>query len=225
MSILYRVLNVYVYDLIGYPDGWNNFAYCGNLGLSSVDLFGALTIRIMDANANNAIVSNSTALTVGSTDAPEGAFRTFDFSFSKENNEVFANIKVAINLSKNAKMAKDVEGGTSVRYVPHGNSSFNNGIITVGVYEAMLAHERGHADAFFRYYIPALNDALQKIVDETKTIDEINNSCNLFNEYQKVDDLYDKDSARLADANTFAYFNINRRIWKPLNYNKWEKKE
>ena len=212
-------------DLIGYPDGWNNLAYCGNLGLSSVDLFGALTIRIMDANANNAIVSNSTALTVGSTDAPEGAFRTFDFSFSKENNEVFANIKVAINLSKNAKMAKDVEGGTSVRYVPHGNSSFNNGIITVGVYEAMLAHERGHADAFFRYYIPALNDALQKIVDETKTIDEINNSCNLFNEYQKVDDLYDKDSARLADANTFAYFNINRRIWKPLNYNKWEKKE
>lgn len=41
MSILYRVLNVYVYDLIGYPDGWNNFAYCNNASTIAFDYMGA----------------------------------------------------------------------------------------------------------------------------------------------------------------------------------------
>ena len=31
-------------DIIGYPDGWNNFAYCGNNILAAIDLYGAWTI-------------------------------------------------------------------------------------------------------------------------------------------------------------------------------------
>ena len=39
-------------DLIGYPDGWNNFAYCNNLATIACDLYGAV-IQI-DRNASGA---------------------------------------------------------------------------------------------------------------------------------------------------------------------------
>ena len=39
-------------DLIGYPDGWNNFAYCNNLATIACDLYGAV-IKI-DQNASGA---------------------------------------------------------------------------------------------------------------------------------------------------------------------------
>ena len=39
-------------DLIGYPDGWNNFAYCNNLTIIAYDLYGAI-IQI-DTNASGA---------------------------------------------------------------------------------------------------------------------------------------------------------------------------
>lgn len=33
-------------DLIGYPDGWNNFAYCGNDIVNAFDLYGTWTVQI-----------------------------------------------------------------------------------------------------------------------------------------------------------------------------------
>lgn len=41
-------------DLIGYPDGWNNFSYCGNSSICLVDLYGAAsaTLRGRDAIVN-----------------------------------------------------------------------------------------------------------------------------------------------------------------------------
>jgi len=35
-----------VRDLIGYPDGWNNFAYCNNSVVVDIDLFGAADYTI-----------------------------------------------------------------------------------------------------------------------------------------------------------------------------------
>lgn len=77
---------------------------------------------------------------------------------------------------------------------------------------------------FFNDYLPALKNALQKFVDESKTIDEINKSCDLGIEYEKIDKLFDKKSASVADSHTFAYFNINRN-WERISFNKWKKEE
>ena len=41
-------------DLIGYPDGWNNFAYCNNDVLINVDLFGCVLYYAQ----NNSYISN-----------------------------------------------------------------------------------------------------------------------------------------------------------------------
>jgi RHS repeat-associated protein len=34
-------------DPLGYPDGWNNFAYCGNRFLSSVDILGLKELNVV----------------------------------------------------------------------------------------------------------------------------------------------------------------------------------
>ena len=37
-------------DPIGYPDGWNQLAYCGNGAASAVDLWGCLTVNVWDSS-------------------------------------------------------------------------------------------------------------------------------------------------------------------------------
>ena len=37
-------------DPIGYPDGWNQLAYCGNGVASAVDLWGCLTVNVWDSS-------------------------------------------------------------------------------------------------------------------------------------------------------------------------------
>jgi uncharacterized protein RhaS with RHS repeats len=40
-------------DPLGYPDGWNNFAYCNNWVISCIDRFGTDIIHIVDSDAVN----------------------------------------------------------------------------------------------------------------------------------------------------------------------------
>ena len=46
-------------DLIGYPDGWNNFAYCNNSILSCIDLYGAAGINYITNPTVSGIQSDS----------------------------------------------------------------------------------------------------------------------------------------------------------------------
>ena len=46
-------------DLIGYPDGWNNFAYCNNSILSCIDLYGADGINFITNPTVSGIQSDS----------------------------------------------------------------------------------------------------------------------------------------------------------------------
>ena len=48
-----------VRDLIGYPDGWNNLAYCGNASSFAFDLYGALEV-VFTNNGN--VITNATRL-------------------------------------------------------------------------------------------------------------------------------------------------------------------
>ena len=42
-------------DIIGYPDGWNNFSYCGNSSLMIIDLFGCANRTICSRNLNTSL--------------------------------------------------------------------------------------------------------------------------------------------------------------------------
>ena len=46
-------------DFIGYPDGWNNFAYCNNSILSCIDLYGADGINFITNPTVSGIQSDS----------------------------------------------------------------------------------------------------------------------------------------------------------------------
>ena len=46
-------------DLIGYPDGWNSFAYCNNSILSCIDLYGAAGINYITNPTVSGIQSDS----------------------------------------------------------------------------------------------------------------------------------------------------------------------
>ena len=64
-------------DPIGYPDGWNQLAYCGNSPLNGIDLFGASVISsFYDAlnhyaygNGEDAVISQGILLQVTGTDS------------------------------------------------------------------------------------------------------------------------------------------------------------
>ena len=40
-------------DLIGYPDGWNNLAYCGNDIVNAFDLYGCASMSLRKRSVNN----------------------------------------------------------------------------------------------------------------------------------------------------------------------------
>ena len=45
-------------DLIGYPDGWNNFSYCNNITTSTIDIFGcALYYASSNSYVNGAVAA------------------------------------------------------------------------------------------------------------------------------------------------------------------------
>ena len=60
-----------VRDLIGYPDGWNNFAYCGNNIVNIIDLFGSINLNLypsgseVAANAGKCTTFDRMGFTVG----------------------------------------------------------------------------------------------------------------------------------------------------------------
>ena len=58
-------------DLIGYPDGWNNFAYCNNRSTCTIDLYGAydlansayISIKLQNGTVKEGYVSSSQDVT------------------------------------------------------------------------------------------------------------------------------------------------------------------
>ena len=146
-------------DPLGYPDGWNQLAYCGNEICSSVDLLGAVKVFCRDENDYGAIKASSFNLKLVEGGSSQFSFSYSDFVDSDGEITIYLNVSLCVmaGLWRNA----DFGYGDTTAYKKHTGSN-NDSVFNDPVYEAVCAHERGHAASFFQT-LSRISDDYSKI--------------------------------------------------------------
>ena len=163
-------------DPMGYPDGWNQLAYCGNGVTDSVDLWGCLTIRCVSGgrdvhSAGDIRVYKTTG---GTNDG--GVFNVHVQSINGVGGDITITLTLSIYMDECLRKSADFMTGEQSEYAPHEGKN-DNSMGRNCVYEAILAHERAHA-AYYLDHQKVFFDSLLRmsnIDDGTRTYDEILN--------------------------------------------------
>ena len=196
-------------DPLGYPDGWNQFAYCGNGATEVLDFVGGFGIFPHDVNNSWKIVLNENVLVVKDG---ENKFEYSYIGFVDVGGEIFINMNVSLSVDSQMYHDYQLGHGAEASYKPHTGTN-NDSISPLPVYEAVKAHELGHASSFFNYFLPHFRRALTlKDIDsysgqDASIIEEAINEC-----YVSVINDFLKDSNRTANSKTFLWF-LNHRVW------------
>ncbi len=210
-------------DPIGYPDGWNNFAYVNNQIITALDFLGALIINCVDGNNNDAIITNASQLIIGefNREGNAGALGYFSYTYPHQisinatTKEVTINIVLSISVLANLTKSNAVSTGTIVEYIPH-KTSRRDASLSNGFYECVVGHERGHVNSIIFTLIPRLRQELiaLNIDNGTRSISEILTlTTNIFDSlYNNADIL--QDSFAKANAGTYAGFD---QTWLQLS--------
>ena len=139
-------------DPIGYPDGWNQLAYCNNGVMSAVDLLGCSTVNY--------------SLTTGGTPSnPAYAGETI-YSVTIKNifeatHTIVLHVNINIVYSFNLYDSSSYSSGTEVEYEPHNWQM--GGVISENVREAVEAHEHGHANYVINVICPMLKNSMSML--------------------------------------------------------------
>ncbi len=145
-------------DPLGYPDGWNRLAYCGNDAAECVDFIGAVGIICRDKNNYNRPVYSESALRLVEGGGSEFSFVYVDFIVS--NGEVLVNLDISLSVASGLWRNDEFEDESRTGYRGH-TESYNDSAFSNPVYEAVCAHERGHAISFFADFIPRFRKSLE----------------------------------------------------------------
>ena len=182
-------------DLMGYPDGWNNFAYCNNTVVSYIDLFGC----VLYYSQNNSYVSNVVdrinrycsenpnsniarlvndpysgvfvdSTKIGSNDNPDqkGTLNRFDPNPNKNYYDLPTIYLDEDHAENNNYSIDDGEGGTT------------KGSVSL---ESIFIHELMHAHDY--YYNPNYNDMTREELEE-RAMEEANEYRRRNNEPQRT---------------------------------------
>ena len=213
-------------DPLGYPDGWTQLAYCGNGVTSGVDLLGELCIFTYDKNNYDALVLDKRCLVVG------GGCSQFDWNppqFRDVGGQILIDIKVSLNVSSTWCESDAHPSGSVTEYKPHTGANIGDAEQVNGVYEAVLAHERGHRDSFYEYFLPRFRFQLvEKNIDsysgkDPAVIQNVIDEC-----YAKAltKDVFE-DSTRRANQEEYLWFVGHKKDWthkgKHDGYDMWVK--
>lgn len=200
-------------DPAGYPDGWNNLAYCNNDSVNNIDLLGLLQVVVVDGNNNDTAVTSANGLTVG-TCSTGGIFNIGTIAISKDTNGgLVITISVTLNIANYAHSA-DVAQGTITEYKPHSTSTDDAYMINK-FHEAVLGHEKGHASNFFSNILSLFTAAIIALnIDETKSVEEIDNSYDFVTMYHTADAATLSTDISLANAGTYGAFDST---WRQLS--------
>ena len=182
-------------DLMGYPDGWNNFAYCNNTVVSYIDLFGC----VLYYSQNNSYVSNAVdrinrycsenpnsniarlvndpysgvfvdSTKIGPNDNPDqkGTLNRFDPNPNKNYYDLPTIYLDEDHAANNNYSIDDGEGGTT------------KGSVSL---ESIFIHELMHAHDY--YYNPNYNDMTREELEE-RAMEEANEYRRRNNEPQRT---------------------------------------
>lgn len=146
-------------DPLGYPDGWNNLAYCGNACIDAADLMGALTINLI-CNGQDAS-QGITCVGVSGLESVEEGFTTIgNAPFLKATynaNEQKVNLFYTCQYNTDVCKPYDaIKVGETNAYCNHNRSGTStNHCMFEGnpIYdEAVKAHEVAHVQAAADYF-------------------------------------------------------------------------
>ena len=185
-------------DPLGYPDGWNQLAYCNNAATSAVDLWGcakvnySMTIGGSPENPNHAGVTK---------------YSTKIMNIFESTHTVVLHIDINIAYSDLLYDSSRYSTGSEVTYIPHNGVA--GGELSENVREAVEAHERGHADYVVNVICPALKNAIELLEakwiafkwDVSKVRDEVYSTISLVN-FSNI-----KRFNEAANAPTINWFN------------------
>lgn len=133
-------------DIIGYPDGWNNFAYCNNASTIAFDWCGALKVIFKN---NGREITNANQASPINTNKNEAGPGNIVISQSSTH-EIIVSIDMVLSVNSSIPRNSSYAFGSEITYVPHSNS-MTDSYMSPGIYEAALAHERGHLQQFINY--------------------------------------------------------------------------
>jgi RHS repeat-associated protein len=132
-------------DPLGYPDGWNQLAYCNNGVICNADILGASTVLVCDLTSER-VINNVGQLTIGGNvvnqTGDQNGSHEIATSYTKTSDyKLTMYIYLAINVNglESARWAS----GSIAQYNEHQGSEFDSTLTNVK--EAVVAHELGHA--------------------------------------------------------------------------------
>ena len=164
-------------DPLGYPDGWNQLAYCACCPCCGVDYVGAFLLTCHDFNSVGFAVHSAGELKVGhvGADASGGVFSVYVGDVQVTSSGAVC-IDLKLNLSVDSAVKHDfqVKSGEISEYREH-TSSLNDSYGDNMTWESVYAHERGHAEVFFSSEIPLIRTilSLYNIDDGSRSINQL----------------------------------------------------
>ena len=222
-------------DPLGYPDGWNQMAYCRNGVVDCLDFLGAAMVQFMflDINSNHYInsasglvVSNRSVIGGGGDAGGYFYSAVNDAYFYSDTNVLIVVIDLALFVLSALKRSSEFEAGQVSRYYPHMGATGDSGGDN-SVYEVICAHELGHANCFFSKIIPDLSFTLSTGADAYKNNPSFLQSY-VRQQFLYVTGLYTQQSGLYANEAVYSWFAGNSE-WKELNvdrtgWSSWVKK-
>ena len=91
-------------DPLGYPDGWNNFAYVNNRVADAIDLFGALIYDLCDRNAVGGYGHSAQIVTVQN---PDGTWTAYTYDYGQGSSGSGANFATTVSTATTEVSARD----------------------------------------------------------------------------------------------------------------------
>ena len=227
-------------DPMGYPDGWNQLGYCGNRVISNSDIAGAFMIGYFDLNGGEVptLVTSANELVVGHSLRGGGQAQDTGGEFfcgianvSCDNGMVLIKIGIAINVVASRHDA-EFQPGEKSKFHEH-SSEPNDSFMLNPVYEAVVAHERGHATAFFEQWKSLFVSYLNQSNIDDSSIDISILESRVTTAYLAAWAAHTAYSGYLANQYTMDWFDSNptwERLRNETNSNGdelyvWRKKE
>ena len=129
------------------------------------------------------------------------------------NGKLVITVPVILEIGYTVK-SKDVAKGTVVTYTPHKKTP-SDASFSLGVYEAVLGHERGHAKSYFQDTLPAFEKIIRDLkIDESLSIDEIEQKYNFGKLLAQAVEQTMASSLSKANSGTYSGFDSS---WKQLD--------
>ncbi|MGN0832916.1 MAG: hypothetical protein ACI4RD_04610, partial [Kiritimatiellia bacterium] len=218
-------------DPLGYPDGWNRLAYCGNEVGKCVDVMGALSFGVYDSHNRNSRVLGVFDIQIARGGSKPGHCDTqIEAELHLLTRTISVKFLVGITISMSAVTSSSVAAGTEVAYVEHRKTDSDATIEGAWVYEGILAHERGHAQHAIGTMAAALEFAYSNLEAAWQaglyTYEEVRQKILEIQRDCEFD--YMTESGAFANAATSNWFN-NSPEWRNISFDGrtwvWKKEE